>query len=369
MDKEEKEFSLVKFFDAFQKRVKKINTFPISTENLNIHQDLVKMLGEEDTEFFYPFASLVMDRPQSFDDLLFSLELYDKSFIMSIDQQFPFEVPYDALNIDEEKLADALIGMVTGLANGQILILATLIDDDVQATEVLYQQKNAKLFNVLRTFAYFDKKSKHDDANYSTKIHRNKFEIDQVRIDTKLLEQFVPLSLEVNASNRKPFLDLDSPLTKSVYKKNVDNGSEIWSQNLVANWIPGYNPNKKHSKIQKFVEYSYYRYVEVVSVLAAAVLILTLDSRAANLNILLFCAVLLFAVTGTVYLKKVGYAMWIFRIFAYIATPLYVVFFYNLQLEGFWMWFIAIIALEPVLEMLVVDFYKLANSLDQKKRA
>ncbi len=352
-------FSVITFFAAFQRNVKKINKYPLSEDNLVIHQDLVKMLGDDEVRFDYPFASVAMDRPRSFDDLLFSVELYDDSFTVSVDQQVAYEMYYETLRFDEEQLARDLVDIITGLANGQIFVLASVVEPDAtQAAEIVYKQKGANLYSVLRTFAFFDKHSKQADAEYSTHVRRNDFDIPAVRINTKLLEQVIPYSLETNRSNRKPFADLSEPLTREKYSKNVDDGSEIWSQNYTANWFPGYG-NKNNTKLDTFVSYAYYRYVEVIVAIGGALALLTLSARTVQVNILLFAGLLLFTVLASIYLRKVGRAMWVFGVLAYAAALAYVAFFPALQPHGFWGWVVAILALEPIVEMLIADFYAL----------
>lgn len=363
-------FSVIKFFNAFQKEIDKINKYPISSDNLIVHKDLVNMLGDEDIELTYPFASLAVDRPRTFEDLLFGLDLYDRYFTLSFDQQFPLEITYESLRWGEEELAVALSELLVSIANGQVVTLTTLIDEeDAQATEILYRQKDAKLYTVLRTFAYFDKKSKDESANYSTAVHKNSFDIPEIRFEQKLLEQLVPYSLDSNTSNRKPFADLDQPLTKEKYKKNVDTGSQIWAQHETAKWFPGYGPKESTTKIEKLVSYAYYRYIEVITVLALAVTLLTWGSRTAPINILVLAGIIVFAVVASLYLNKVGRAMWVFGVLAYAAAVGYIAFFTSLKLHDVWSWIVAILALEPVIEMLIADFYTLFNRNGPKSKS
>lgn len=354
------QFSVINFYRAFQLQIDQIDTFPISSDNLIVHQDLVKMLGDDEVEFTYPFASIAMDRPRSFGDLLFTLEFYASSFVISVDQQPPLEIPYTAFHLSEKELASALVDVLVGLANGQILVLTTILnEEEPQAVEVIYRQKGAKLYSVLRTFAFFTKDSKATDANYSTEIHRNNFDVHEIKVNVTFLEQLILSSMESNASNRKPFADLDSPLTRKIFSSNSDKSVEIWSQNTTAEWFPGYG--KKKSTAEKVIAYTYYRYIEVIAVVGFAITLLTLDARTVTVNILLLIGILVLTIIASIYLRRAGRAMWMFGVAGYLSALGYIGFFLNITPGSVGQWIVAILVFEPIIEMVVADFYNLVK--------
>ena len=134
------EFSVAAFFNEFCRLIKVINIYPLSEENLVVNKDSFSRLTDDYSELYSPFASLVMDRPRSDADLLFGVEFFEHVFVIGIDMQEPIEVPYDALGLGETELAQELVNLLVGIANGQIAVLVTHIDDMGQAVEFLYKQ-------------------------------------------------------------------------------------------------------------------------------------------------------------------------------------------------------------------------------------
>ena len=351
------EFQVVKFFSEFNRLVEKTDVYPIDKHNFVIHKDLVHMLGGDEMEFYYPAASLVMDRPRSFQDLLFSVELYNTSFMIGIDQQQPIQVEYARTGMTESDLARELVALLCGLANGQIFLLMTTIGDEGQAVEFLYKQKGADMYTVARTFTFFGKASKQPDAEYETTVRRNDAEIPEQMVNGLFLESVLPQTIAEAESDRRPFSDLNAPLTRELHKKRADEVTELWSQDYTAGWFPGYK--KSSNTGDKLVAYTYYRYVETIAVVVLAILLLTLHERTVTENVIRFILLALGTVISCIYLRNGGKLTWLYGAIAYLAALAYGGIFMYLQPTRVWEWIVAILAFEPIVEMIIADIYRL----------
>lgn len=360
MSAEKAEFQVITFFKEFQKCVAKANAYPVCSDNVIVHQDLIKLLGD-DVEFFYPFASLAMDRPRSFNDLLFSVDLFHSSFYISIDQQHPIEFPYGALQLSEVDLARQLANLLIAIANGQVFLLATHIDDEGQAVEFLYKQKGAELYTVSRTFTFFTKASKRPYAAYGTTVRRNNADIPEVSVNNTFLGQVLPQTVAEESTNRRPFNDLNSPLTREEVKKRNNEATELWSQNWTAKWFPG--QKHKATKADVAVSYTYYRYVEVVAVVLITLLVITVHERSVLETVLRSAVVAIGAVMAGLYMRGTGGLKPFLGVMAYVAAILYVLWFTEMPLDATWKWIVAILAFEPILEMIIADIYLLVKKI------
>lgn len=366
---DENQFSEVKFFHEFRIKLKEINTYPLSEENLIIHQDLIKMLGDEDVEFYYPFASLAMDRPRTFGDLLFSIDFFNGSFTLSIDQQSPVEIEYTTLHLSEKALAEELVRLATALANGQIAVLATLADSDqLQAVEVLYRQKDANLYNILRTYPSFSTSRRLKTMEYSTELKKNDNEIKPVIVNPLLLEQVLPQSTIKSNANRPPIQDLNLPLTKKDFDRYSKQASDIEVEAWMGSLFPKKTKNHKESKLDKAIRLTKYRHIEAISAILIAFITLTLGDRQTGANILLYIASILLGIALAIAIYK---RTWLLKIITPVAYALTVLFCYTVYFadnKTFLQWVVLIVAFEPIIEMLIFDPLSLSRRGKSKHR-
>ena len=221
------------------------------------------------------------------------------------------------------------------------------------------------MFTVSRTFAFFTNESKQQDAHYETTVKRNTVDILKAVINQSLLSEILPQTLAEERANRRPFADLDRPLTREMHKKRTDELTEIWSQDATAGWFPGY---KKSARIaEKLVSYTYYRYVEVVGVFLLVLTLLTMHERSVADNVVKIFTILLGCTVSGVYLRQKSRFIWLYGILAYTAAIAYLLMFSSFQLDATWKWIVAILAFEPIAEMIIADCYSLVKKRKNPK--
>ncbi len=135
-------FSTIKFFKLFEAKLKALNQYPLTLDNLNIQQDAYKRLGAEDDRISgddEPFATLLVPQKETDNNVRFAVEFKHNHILMDIEYVGQQVVVLERLFHDEKDAAEQIFAFCTMLCNGQIRLLHTTNNGYGCALEVLLQ--------------------------------------------------------------------------------------------------------------------------------------------------------------------------------------------------------------------------------------
>lgn len=181
------EFSVVQFFSAFQQAIAKINTYPLTTDNLVVQTDAYGRLGS-DIELDEPVAVLEFGRKERDSDIRFFIELSHTGIAIGIEQLDVSLFEYSYFKSEAEAV-EQLIAVATVVSNGQLQLLETSLNDTICAKEALLKDKGADVPLVIgfdAKYPWWVRADTPADA-YDTSIYRNSFKIPAVALPKQFL--------------------------------------------------------------------------------------------------------------------------------------------------------------------------------------
>jgi hypothetical protein len=177
-DTEVPAFSTIKFFSAFERKLKAYDVFPLVPQNLVIQQDAYKRMGnhDEDAEQDEFFAEFEYGHKTQDSDIRFGIQFAAEVFQINI-EGVPSSISlYSDCFEDEADAVKQIMTTLQLLASGQLAVLMTERDDYRCASELLLFQAGNPVPTVLLTQADYPRSwKKKDEDNYETMLLRNAF--------------------------------------------------------------------------------------------------------------------------------------------------------------------------------------------------
>lgn len=221
----EKTFSAIKLLPLIEKKIAKIDKYPLSKDNLVIQQDVYKRLGslddehlDEQEEALETFATIECGRKEKDTDLRFAAELSALGILLSIEGVGSLFFLYADCFKDEKDAADQLMTFLQMAANGQLACLITSRHGRDCASEFMAFEKSKSVPVVLATDGNYSRFWKKDDeTGYESQVMRNHYLDDEVEIPKDLF--FIDREKDGKFTQKGRIFktgDL-SPLTKKMY--------------------------------------------------------------------------------------------------------------------------------------------------------
>jgi hypothetical protein len=188
--KPETVFSAIKLLPLLEKKIAKIDKYPLSKENFVIQQDVYKRLGslddeslDEQPEAFEAFATLESARKEKDTDLRFAMELSAIGILLSIEGIGSLFFLHADCFKDEKDATEQIMTFLQMAANGQLACLITTRNGRDCASEFLAFEKGKSTPDVLATEGNYSRFWKKDDeTGYESQVMRNRYLDDQVEI-------------------------------------------------------------------------------------------------------------------------------------------------------------------------------------------
>ena len=105
-------FSTIKFFKLFEAKLKAINQYPLTLDNLNVQQDAFSRLGAEDDNVYDPyesFATFFTVKKERDSNFAFSIHFLPSQVIFEIDYVGSQFVILGKTFRDEKEAADQIL--------------------------------------------------------------------------------------------------------------------------------------------------------------------------------------------------------------------------------------------------------------------
>jgi hypothetical protein len=272
-----KAFSVPHFFNFFKDELEKINTYPLTLDNLLVQKDFFASLGDENGPDVC-FAHLGIDFPPSDTALLFSVDFFPQDVLLSIDGQPPVTFAYVQLASTPKDAATQLIKVLKALSNGQAVTLYTYTEDTraTQAVELICRKSGTT--RVLRTFPFFEKARKLKDRSLDFTLHRNEYEIPESDVDTDLLAGTFPRQ-EFSSFNRHLKNNVLSPLAREVWESNISARYQQRADEIVAKVEKAAGVTPGASFKEMYLHYAEKRHTSLTVLLAVISSIIALSSN------------------------------------------------------------------------------------------
>ena len=231
MHETQKPLSPIHIFGNVQKYIEKISTAPLLPTIVKVNKDQANDLGN-DEEIEFPFARVDTGFPESYDQLLFAIDFYDKGLDLAFSGGEGTWVAYEELGTTDREVSIALTNLLTVFSNGQLKILLTCLEknDHIQAVEILYRAPHSSVYNAIATSSRFLPPKKLKKHILYTTLFANSAGIKEVDIDISktqklLLPSYVDEEI-MNAIGRKNLIDLNEPLLPENLELCIDNYAE-----------------------------------------------------------------------------------------------------------------------------------------------
>lgn len=222
--------STIKIFQQIESRIRQINVYPLTPENLIIQQDAYKRLAGNDEESGDEvFAVLEQARKESDTDLRFMVQFIDGVFLLSIEGHADHQFRFADLGKTAKEVADQIVATLIMLSNGQLSILHTSRHGKLCAIEIIYRENRGSAPKCFGIDANYSKYIRNDDPTaYESHVLANSFAISPINLPKKYF-------FRAHQTTGKP-LDMPrvfegntlSPLTRTEYKAIIKEvGNEL----------------------------------------------------------------------------------------------------------------------------------------------
>lgn len=216
-------FSTVRIFSFIKEKIRSINKYPLTTENLVVQQDQYQKLSLTDGEYdpdvdWVTFAVLECSRKQRDTDLRFTLELAGEGFVLDAEGIGEIIYEYGDIADNEEEVAEQVVTVIRLLANGQLAGLITKREGRVCASETLLYEKDERLPVAIGTvgeYPWWWKAS--DSSGYETEVLINSYLEEKIALPEKLFLFERNKNGKIRSFGRiisDPYM---KPLTKEMY--------------------------------------------------------------------------------------------------------------------------------------------------------
>jgi hypothetical protein len=228
-----KPITTLEFFKEFQLILKRINTYPLSLDNLVIQRDAYSRLADLDEQNLSggqvePFAALEYGRKEKDTDLRFAAEFAYGCFALHIEGFNP--VVFDLHPAEEVYFSDArdaaeqLITTLIMLANGQLALSVTLYNGDQCAGELIvsdYGHNDGQF--VIATIPNYSRSSKSaSEDRLEHVVLKNHLPFDAVPLNKQAALLFeYEAGNKIKSHGRPAAGALHKPLTYKVWKTYV----------------------------------------------------------------------------------------------------------------------------------------------------
>lgn len=221
MTADDDQLSAIKIFGNIQDRIREINTYPLCENSLVVNRDAYRELAMGLADGMV-FARLGVFFPTTFHDLMFQVDFADNGVAFAIGPEEAAFLHYEHLGDSEEEVVERVMGVLAGLANGQLGVLITMTDTDevTQVVEAIYRRQLDGSVTVLATYPSFD--GEHELGDLRTHLLANSADIPTVRIHLPTYKMFLTGADDTaNSYNRQKFRNLRTPLTHDTWQQSV----------------------------------------------------------------------------------------------------------------------------------------------------
>ena len=354
-----KELSIIKLFGYVQKAIEKIDTYPLAKENLDVNSDSYADLGSDSDEDLM-FAHIGVDYTKRHTDLAFGM-IFSKSVVgLSVGGHEYVFVHYDRIGRDEKDIAEKLTSILIGLANGQLAILCTVIQDNekIQAWEILYRKTDNQFYDALSTYAMFDSARKLKNRELTTRKFANTANIRDIDVDIDTFRLFMFETTWLNKFNRKQINGLHIPLTRENWERSVDKYYDEKADAFIEKVDVWAEKDKKGFR-QQVLDAAKWRHIELMWWSLALLMYKTLTEWSLERIEAGFVAFGVFVVVATVYRRRMTsyrHSLYI-RLSAYVGFALSAFIFASYFDGSFWWYVLGALGLLALIENISFDIY------------